>query len=92
MEREECGQRQRRCRAVEHKSPIAAQADPVGIADRCHRAQSIESAPQHDDKQARIAALGSCQPWHLAPCEQRTGAEQGLATTGQMVERHAHLL
>ena len=94
IEREEAVERQRRRLAVEHQRAIAAQADPVGIADRRHRAESIERAAQHDDEQARIAALGARQPRHLAPGKQRAGAEQRFAAAGQMsgAEGHAHLL
>jgi hypothetical protein len=93
IEREERIERQCRCLAVEHQSAIAAQADPVGVADRRYRAQTIERAPQHDDEQARIAALRARQLWHLRPCEQSTGADQHLAATGQVLAKgHGHLL
>src|SRR5882762_8389413 len=93
IEREKCIQRQRGCLAVEHQGPISAQADPVGVADRCDRTQSIERAPQHDDEHARIAARRPRKPGHLAPCKQSTGAEQRFATAGQVVAKgHGHLL
>ena len=57
------------------------------------RAEAIERAPQHNDEHARIAALGACEPRHLAPGEQAAGAEQRLAARWQMVAKgHAHLL
>jgi hypothetical protein len=93
IEREECIERQRLRLAIEHQRPIAAQANPVGVTDRRNRPQPIQRASEHDDQQARITALGPRQPWHLAPCEQRTGAQQSFATVGQMgMESHAHLL
>ena len=93
IEREEAIERQRRRLAVEDEGPISAQADPVGVADGRDRTEPIERASQHDDEHARIAALGAREPGHLAPCEQRAGAEQGLATARQMVAKtHVHLL
>src|SRR5260370_1154740 len=92
IEREERIERQRRCLAVEHQRAIAAQADPVGVADRRHRAEAIERAPEHDDEQARIAALGACALGHLRPRKQRAGADQRLAAAMQMAAKsHGHL-
>ena len=89
IEREEGIERQRRRPAVEHQRPIAAQADPVGIADRRHGAQPVERAPQHDDEHARIAAFGARQLGHLGPGEQGAGADQRLAAAGQMAARRS---
>ena len=69
IEREEAVERQRRRLAVEHQRALAAQADPVGITDGRDRTEAVERAAQHDDEQARIAALGPRQPGHLAPRE-----------------------
>ena len=41
--------------AVEDERPVAAQADPAGVADRRH-GEPVEGAAQHDDEHARIAA------------------------------------
>jgi hypothetical protein len=93
IEREERIQRQRGCLAIEHEGAISAQADPVGVADRGHRAQAVESASQHDDEQARIAALRARELGHLSPRKKRAGADQQLAAAGQMAAKtHAHLL
>ncbi len=93
IEREEAVERQRRRLAVEHERAVAAQADPVGIADGGDRTEAIERAPQHNDEHARIAALGAREPRHLAPREQAACADQRLATSWQMVAKgHAHLL
>ena len=69
IKREEAVERQRRRLAVERQRALATQADPVGIADRRDGTQAIERAPEHDDEQARIAALGPRQAGHLAPGE-----------------------
>src|SRR6202795_3665817 len=50
IEREEAVERQCRCLAVEHQRPVAAQADPVGVADRRYRTEAIERAPEDDDE------------------------------------------
>ena len=93
IKREEAAERQRRRLAVERERTVAAQADPVGIADGGDRTEAIERAPQHNDEHARIAALGAREPRHLAPCEQAACADQRFATSWQMVAKiHAHLL
>jgi hypothetical protein len=93
IEREKGIERQRRRPAVQHQRAIAAQGDPVGIANGCDRTQSVERAAQDDDEQARIASLGAGDPRHLAPSEQRTGTDQKLATRRQVIDdAHAHLL
>ena len=93
IEREEGVQRQRRRLAVEHQRAVAAQADPVGIADRRDRAQPVERAPQHDDEHARIAAFRPRELRHLAPgeqgCRRRSAPRGGWADGGK---GHAHLL
>ena len=58
--------------AVEHERPITAQADPVGIAGWRNHGEPVESATQHDDQQAGIAALGPRQFRRVGPGEQRT--------------------
>ena len=85
IEREERIERQRRRLAVEHQRAVAAQADPVGIADRRDRAQAVERAAQDDDEQARIAALGARQPRHLASmrtARRRRAAPRGGSANG----------
>jgi hypothetical protein len=82
VEREEAVERQGLRFAVEGQRTVAAQADPVGIADRRHRAEAVERAAQQDDEQARIAPFGPRQLRHLAPGKQRAGAEQRLAAAG----------
>ena len=69
IEREEAVERQCRRLAVEQQGALAAQADPVGITNGGDRTEAVERAAQHDDEQARIAALGPRQAGHLAPRE-----------------------
>ena len=86
IEREEAVERQRRRLAVEDQGAIAAQADPVGIADRRHCAQAIKCAAEHDHEQAGIAAFGPRQSRHLAPGKQGAGAEQRFAAARQVMQ------
>ena len=79
VEGEEAVERQPRLGAVELEGVVAAQLDPVGIADRGDGGEPVERAAQHDGEEARIAALGARDFRHERPGEQRTGAEQQLA-------------
>ena len=90
----ECEERiERQCRrfAVEHEGTIAAQTDPVGIANRRNHAKPVESTTQDDNENAGIAAFGARQFGCVRPSEQGTGADQHLAPRGQMQECHDHL-
>ena len=84
IEREEAVERQRRRLAVEHQRPVAAQADPVGIADRRDGGEPVERAAQHDDEHARIAALGAREPRHLA--SRRTARRRRAAPRGESAD------
>ena len=41
------------------ESIVAAQLDPIRVADRRHRGQSVQRAAQNDHQEARIAAFGA---------------------------------
>ena len=75
--------------AVEGQRLVAAQLDPVRIADRRDRGEAVERAAQHDDEQARIAAFGERELGRVGPGEQRAGCEQQLAAGG-CVEINGH--
>jgi len=97
IEGEEAVERQRLGVAVELECIVAAQLDPVGIADRRHRGEPIECAAQHDGEEARVAAFGAGDARHMGPGKQRARAEQQLAAgrgvKGRSTEprRHDHL-
>ena len=67
IEREESIERQRRRLAVERQRLVAAQRDPVRIADRRHRREPVERAAQHDHQHARVAAFGTRELRQIAP-------------------------
>jgi hypothetical protein len=79
VEREEGIERQRRRIAAERERVVAAQRDPVRIANRRDRRKPIERAAQHDDQQARIAAFRARQLRQIGPGEQRAGSDEQLA-------------
>ena len=87
IEREEGIERQRWRLAIEQQRAIAAQGDPVGIADRRHGTQPVERAPQHDHQHARIATFRTGELRHLRPGKQGAGADQRLAAAGQVKAR-----
>ena len=79
----------RRRLAVEQESLVAAQGDPVRIADRGHHREPVERAAQHDHEHARIAALGAGDPGHVRPGEEHARAQQQLAACRGM-EANGH--
>ena len=79
IEREKIGELERRRLAVRHQRIVAAQRDPIRIADRRDGRQPVERAAQDDRKKARIAAFGVRQFRQVRPGEQRAGSEQDLA-------------
>jgi hypothetical protein len=62
--------------AVERQSVVAAQRDPVRIADRRDCGETVERTAQHDGEKTRIAAFCPCQSRRIGPSEQRTGGQQ----------------
>jgi len=90
IEGEEAVERQRRRIAVELEGVVAAQLDPVGIADRRYRGKPVQRAPQHDGEEARVAAFRARNARHIGPGEQRARAEQQFAA-GRGVRVHDHL-
>ena len=89
IEREEGVERQARRLAVEQEGLVAAQGDPVRIADGGHHREPVERATQHDDEHARIAALGAGDPGHVGPGEEHARAQQQLAAC-RGVEANGH--
>ena len=85
VEREEGIERQPRLLALERERVVAAQVDPVGIADRRHRGKPVEATAQHDGEKARVAAFRAREPRHEGPGEQHAGTAQQLAS-GRGVE------
>ena len=59
VQREEAVERQRRGLAVHSQRLVAAQLDPVGVADRCDDGKPVERAAQDDRQKARVATLGA---------------------------------
>ena len=76
IEREERIERQCRRLAIEHQRAVAAQFDPIRVADRRRDREPVKRAPQHDDQDTRIAALGARQPRRVRPGEQCARANQ----------------
>ena len=70
---------QRRRLAVEPQRIVAAQRDPVRIADRRHRRKSVERTAQHNCEEARVAAFGTRELRQISPGEQRARGEQQFA-------------
>ncbi len=79
MEREEAVELERGHPAIEGKRIVAAQRDPVRIADRGDRRQPVERAAQDDREKARIAPLGMGKLGPICPGEQRAGGKQHFA-------------
>jgi len=71
IESKESIERQSRRLAIEPERIVAAQFDPIGIADRRDCREPIERAAQHDGEEARIAALRPRDPRHERPRKQR---------------------
>ena len=82
IEREEIVELERRRLALERQRIVAAQRDPVRIADRRHGGQPIERAAQHDGQKTRIAAFGERELRQIGPGEQRAGSQQQFAPRG----------
>ena len=78
IEREEIVELERRRLAVERQRLVAAKLDPVRIADRRHRRESVECAAQDDGEKARVAAFGVCELGQMRPGKQRAGSEQHI--------------
>ena len=92
IEREETVERQRRRLAVERERVVAAQPDPVGIADRRDGGEPVERAAQDDRQEARVAALGAAPA--AADRPRRTARRRRAAArggTGRMQSAHGHL-
>ncbi len=92
IERKEAVERQRRRLAVEPQRIVAAQLDPIGIADRGDGGEPVERAAQHDGQETRVTALRPRRPRHERPGEQHARAEQQLAAGRDMTGgalRHA---
>src|SRR5262249_5819790 len=89
IERKEIVERQRRRLAVGSERLVAAQRDPVGIADRRHHGEAVERAAQYHDEHARIAAFGAGELRQMRPGEQHARAEQQLAA-GISMEAACH--
>ena len=79
IEREEGVERQRSRFAVERERAVAAQREPVRIAHRRDRRKPIQRAAQHDDQQARIAALRARNLRQIGPGKQRAGGDEQFA-------------
>ena len=69
IEREESIERERRRLAVGPQRIVAAQLDPIRIADRRDGGEPVERAAQHDGQEARVAALRARDPRQVGPGE-----------------------
>ena len=69
IERKEVVELQRRDLAVEAERVVAAKRNPIRIADRRDRCETVERPAQDDGEEARIAAFGMRQPRHMCPGE-----------------------
>ena len=70
VQREEAVEWQCQGLPVQCQGLVAAQLDPVGIADRCDYGQPVERAAENDRQEARIAALRACPAGDKCPREQ----------------------
>ena len=73
IEREKIIELKRRDFAIERQGVVAAQCDPVRIADRRNSSEAIKRAAQHDGQKARVAAFGARELWQIGPRKQRAG-------------------
>ena len=70
IERKKGIERQRWRPSIQHERLIPAQADPVGIANRCNSTKSVESPAKNNYEHARITALRARKLGDLGPGKQ----------------------
>ena len=76
VQREKIVEWQCRARAVQHQGLVAPQFPPIGVADRRHDCEAVETAAQNDRKEAWVPRFGGCGPRQVSVGEQRAGTEQ----------------
>ena len=89
IEREEAVEPQCRIGAFERERVVAAQPQPVRVANRGDSGETVERAAQYHDQQSWIAAFGERDTRQIGPSEQNPRGEQQFAA-GTLMPREGH--